>query len=185
MRNIIIRPSDQSLLLWLYKKSGSGFIFGNTYKIPLGYYGLKVPKDNTGSTIYPGNVGKVKRQSALYLVRLSPFETFGWGVGSLPCVGLDGEKTTVGVNGRFGFSIELPQLLYEKTVDIGDMVSLELFRERILSEVTNEIIISFEPLTIKQTNDVSRAIDNCCHSIAEIFSSFGLKLESFTVDGIV
>ena len=185
MKHIKIRPSDNSLLLWLYKKSGQGSILGTVYKVPLGYYGLKVPRDNNGSIIYPGNEIKVKRQSALYIIKASPFEPLGWGIGSLPCVTSRGEATTVGVNGTFSFSVELPQLLYEEVADMGDKVFLESFREKIVSLMGNEIINSFNPNTVKQLNEVSKSVLNCQNNIAAIFESFGLKLKSFVIEGTV
>ena len=184
MKIVKFHPSDNALLLWVYKKSGQGSILGDMYKIPPEYYGLKIPKDDDGSTIYPDNAGRVKRQSALYIVRKSVFEPLGWGVGFLPCVTLSGEATTVGANGTFCFSVEIPELLYEKTTDMGDEVSIESFRERILSMIRNEIIKSFKPNTIKRLDMVSNAINNCRDNIAVVFSSFGLKLESFTTEGI-
>ncbi|MCL2192134.1 MAG: hypothetical protein FWB78_01905 [Treponema sp.] len=184
MKCVRIRASDKLLLLWLYKKANRGFALGSVYEIPLGYYGLKVPKDDDGTTIYQGNKGKIKRGSALYVVKISPFEPLGWGIGSLPCVTSDGKITTVGVNGNFRFDVELPQLLYERTLDMGDMVSLESFRERIVSDISGVIRDSFAPSTVRNVDDVARAIHNCHDKISDVFSSFGLKLVSFVVEGI-
>ena len=185
MKKVEICPSNESLLLWLYKKPGQGWIFGNMYEIPQGYYGLKVPRDEHDDfDIDPGNRGKVKRRSALYIVRLLPFEPLGWGIGSLPCVTVDGDMATVGVNGTFCFSVELPRMLYETTTDIGNNVSMESFRRRIVTLMGNEIINSFKPTTVKRLNAVSQAIHSCRSNIDIIFSSFGTKLESLTVDGI-
>ena len=183
MKQVKIHPSDKSLLLWQYKKGSRGFLLGSVYEIPPGYYGLKVPKDDEGSTIYPASTGKVKWKSALYIVRVSPFESLGWGVGSLPCVTIEGKATTVGVNGSFNFSVELPQLLYERTIDLGETVSLESFRERILTEISNVIISTFDSSTVKRIDAVAKVINGCERKIATIFSSFGLKLESFVIEG--
>jgi len=183
VKKIKIRPSDELLLLWVYKKAKRGFMPKSAYEIPFGYYGLKVPKDDEGSTIYPGNTGKVSRKSALYIVRVSPFKALGWGIGSLSCLTLEGIEATAGAHGTFSFVVELPQLLYERTSDMGDKVSLESLRERILPEISGIIISTFDSSTIKRTDAIAKVIGECEHKIAEVFSSFGLKLESFVIEG--
>ena len=185
LKEVKIHPSHKTDLLWLYKKSGQGSVFGTIYKMPMGYLGLKVPKDDDGSTIPPGYEAKVNRRSRLYVVVVLPFQSLGWGIGSLPCVTSNGETATVGVNGSFNFSVEFPQMLYESTSSLGDVVSLESFREKILPLINSEIIGSFSQSVVKQLNAVSKELQSCEGNIATVFKSFGLKLESFTVDGIV
>ena len=184
MKEVKIHPSHKTDLLWLHKKSGQGSILGTTYKMPMGYWGLKVPKEDD-SAIPPGYESKVRRRSKLYVMVVSPFQSLGWGIGLLPCVTSKGEMVTVGINGSFNFSVEFPQMLYESTSSLGDSISLESFREKVLPLINSEIIGSFNQNVVKQLNAVSKELQNCECKIATVFKSFGLKLESFTVDGIV
>lgn len=59
---------------------------------------------------------------------------------------------------------------------------MESFRERILTGISSVIVGTFDSSTVKKIYAVTK-VKGCEGEIAAVFSSFGLKLNSFLVEG--
>jgi len=191
LKKIVLCDDDPSLLMWKYIGIGGCCFFKVRVCLPMGFDAVINMANKGIETVFGDSSeyshGDFRNISDVYFVRKHINEPQEWGCGEIPCVDAEnGTAIILGLNGILNFSVQNSNMLVKEIAGLGNSVKIKDMTKHLMPELKMTIKNLFLGQTLeKNIGTVSQIINDNLILLSEIFTKYGLRLDSFVVGSII